>query len=655
MTVANQLEKLVGGVLEGLAAQLGHDGILWDPVIQNASPRDHYAQTSAALAYFVDRGDRRDCGLGALDAWLKLSKEQRGHLPFNRFLLLLLREEVSHHARSEGIVQRINSGLQQCGLKRRYASNNWSLLAQACRLIEASVYPGTPQESRPNGARVAQVRKPRPRQLVEFCNLLDLWTTREGAFIDFPARPGPSLAATPFTYHHKALFLAVVAAWFYDDTALTPRIQKLLDWSVVCWDGGGYAGGLGRSTHALYGDACLLATLVLLGCDGRNGHAGVMGRMASGVIQRLEHQRRDDGLYWLNPAGADGRPAWDSYMYLSVYNAWLAAIVGWANLTVANRSIPACLRPISTPPSPPYGYRDSQTSTPPLRLEHAARTVIPKAQAAPVLKRETTHLTVLISTQGQPPQSFGRSDIELRYSGGVPFHVTAGHRIVVPPPCRVGVVELRRSPALAGWTPILVHRDRLFGLSEFDSVELEDTPNEFRLLLTGRPVPLNRHSSGGLLDRALGSLDWRLLRGAIGRRQALHRRRDSDVSARLSVSIGRQEATLSTKLTLENRSNSPVEFLNPAGHSLVLGVAPKHRAASSARGESTIIATAWQSHKLPSPIPGAFGYCLPALELRKGISDFSLQIGWETKPPAFGFPADPWDENAPSAAHRSAD
>ena len=144
--------------------------------------------------------------------------------------------------------------------------------------------------------------------------------TTVGGFIDYPPRPQRrGQGATPVTYHHKALFVAVVAAWYTGDDRWRPRIERLLQWTLLCWDGAGHVGGFGRSTHALFGEACLLASLLLLGAGGAPHRGSAHADMLDGVLRRWHKQFRADDLLQLNPAAAGAyRTGYDGYMHLSV-------------------------------------------------------------------------------------------------------------------------------------------------------------------------------------------------------------------------------------------------------------------------------------------------------------------------------------------------
>ncbi|MCK7583181.1 MAG: hypothetical protein MZV65_51590 [Chromatiales bacterium] len=337
-------------------------------------------------------------------------------------MLLLIRDtlawRINRTRNNQDVNEYIDDGLHRCRLARHYPSNNWSLLAQTCRLIEA---------------------EPRSRhtQLKHFCAQIDRWTTSDGAFIDYPVRPN-NIGATPMTYHHKALFLAAVAAHWCDDSILEPRIQCLLDWLPVCWDGDDGIAGFGRSSQALFADACLLAALTLLRfpVDGD----GLAARIIQGIQRRLSRQRRADGFYALNPASlAGGQRGWDPYMVLTVYNAWFAAIVAWSLQYSAKSSPPRCLASLTLNESSClYGQQARGRHKP----EHGLA-----QNSSGILKiKSKGGLTVLFSACGQPPQAFSRTAAEFRYSGGLPFAAKLGERSLIRRQSEFSPVNYSRIP-----------------------------------------------------------------------------------------------------------------------------------------------------------------------------------------------------------------
>lgn len=594
-------------ILESLSAALQahtRPGVgLWDPDLDAVTPADHYGQLSTALALLVldDQGD--GAWRQPLDAWLALGTGPLGHLPFNRFLLLLLRDVLSRRGAHEEDLARITQGLARCVLKKRYPSNNWSLLAQLCRVIEAPP------------AR-------RPGQLRRFCGLLDRWMTPAGGFIDFPARPQRG-GATPMTYHHKALFLAVAAAWFQDDPALTPRIQRLLNWVGLCWDGGGYVGGFGRSTHALFGDGCLLASLLLLGRA--SGEADpALQVMADGVMRRLPAQRREDGFYGLNPARVEGRCGWDGYMALSVYNAWFAAVVAWARSITTVRPMPGCLEGVSL----------SRLSADSVGNERGQAALIQDDQAGLLKVATESGLTVLFSTRGQPPQAFSQHEMELRYSGGVPFHVRVGSEVVVPPPVRVDRETLLRHPVLAGWTPVFLVGGRYFGLTDFTQVAMVESEDAYHIRLAGHPLALCRRPGEGFWPRLRAALDWRLLGGAWGRQEALRRERCEALWGMIRVRIDRRRPRLRVDVSIENRQGIQVTYLNPVGYMLMEPAGACRREWTewvNERQMDTSIGTdgeEWIAMSIPSALAPAKAFCRASVTWSAGSVGYSLGLEW---------------------------
>jgi len=543
-----RLDRLLSGVVAALSRQIRPDGTLMDPHTGAPTPPDHYGQVAAALALILHHPDDPR-GAAALAAWSCLPRRRRGHAPFNRFLLLLL-------AGTPGAPAAAAAACADTPLARHYPANNWVLLAQLCRLLAA----------------------PAPRRAVRAAQALHTmlvrWTTAEGGFIDFPARPGGRGGATPMTYHHKALFVAVVAARRSGSPALAAQAQRLLAWADLCWDGNGHAGGFGRSSHALFGDACLVAALLLLGP--RAGPSG--SAMLTGIVGRWEGQQRPDGLLELNP-GAELRG--DSYLHLSVYNAWAAAILSWARRTGG-------VAPLSAAVAVPARR--------PLRHDAAAGLLRLAGGGG---------ASVLLATTGQPPQTFSRQRAELRYAGGLPFHVSRDGVPLVPAPVCIDGEVLRASPAAAGWTPLLEVDGVLFACIQFRLAALTSRAGRVRVVLQGHPVPLQRPASPD--GRLSAALEWRLAPGFFGRRAALRREPVGAIDATLVLEVATAGPEVVHELTLRHRAPGAgvVTYLNPAGHAVITSAPPRQRWLGAMAAEEG----AWQEVAMPSAIAGARGIC----------------------------------------------
>lgn len=525
------LQSLLTGLNAALKAQVRQDTGLFDPLDDKPSPPDHYGHVCAALALACAGKQHWDTGRLALQAWIDLPPDRLGHLPFNRLALLLLREVLGAEGLVAADAQRIDAGLRRCTLRRRYPSNNWSLLAQTCRLIEA----------RPAN---------KAHECRHLCDLLDRWTTPKGCFIDFPENPGKRFS-TPIAYHHKALFLTALACWFHDDEALAQHARRLCDWLVHCWDPAGYAGGFGRSTHSLFGDGCLVAGLILLGIDKTDPQP------ITALSQRIAKQRRPDGLLWLNPAGHEsGKASWDSYMHLSVYNAWAAGVIGAA---IALREI----------------RNDDLTSG--ANDWTAARTgLFHDPNAGLACLRTDDDLVAVVSTHGQPPQSFSQDQVEFRYAGGTIIHLRRGaDGLIVAPPVRISRIDLLNQPLIAGQTPIISDGHELYGFDEFETCVFTGDDTTLRITLAGNASALCKSRPRSLAQRVLATIDWRLLGGALGRLSVLSRPRLPSAKCEVVISLGKLEQCpafvrkvafqLPARFTLLNAESSIVRKEFPAG------------------------------------------------------------------------------------------
>jgi hypothetical protein len=568
-----------------------------DPASKAPAPPDHYAQTASALALYLHQPEAPQWWT-LLDGWLSLPGSSLGHLPFNRFLLLCLAAVMHDRGESQDRLDAVHRGIARCRLGRKYPSNNWTLLAQLCRLLEAPS---------------ARNREAETRRLVQ---MLDAWTTEAGGFIDYPASPGDKGGvATPMAYHHKALFIAGVAARYTNAPDVLQRAQKLLHWVPLAWDGHAYVGGFGRSTHALFGDACLLAGITLLGVHELENGGAVERCIMQQLLERLQRQQRADGLLSLNPAGDDAeRSGWDSYMHLCVYNAWLAGILAWCGHLLKNTGRPQLgpmVEPIIRPPS-----------------------LLQDRRAGLLRYQSQDGVLALLSSSGQPPQAFSHHQVELRYAGGQPFHLASRGRVLCGPAVRIERELLALHPACAGWTAVFLIGDEFFGLTDFEVDELQPGQHGLAIRLSGSPSELHR-TSGTLTKRLLTALDWRLLQGRLGRRAALQRRRAGAIKACLVITVVADRPVIHHELALDYDGSQPVTWLNPGGHALVAGDMPCRRQLSIETGACTADIETHQPDpaqllrvSIEASLPGMQGYCLPRQRLRPGTTVQRLTLSW---------------------------
>ena len=570
------LDELLERLSTGLQAHMLPGTGLLDPSAGLATPPDHYGQTASALALSLLNGPDSQSWHVPFDAWQAIPDAAIGHPPFNRFLLGRLAERLKEQRRTDERLSAVLRAMGRCRLQCSYPSNNWVLLARLCELLEA--------EGSKRATRSARLLR-----------LFDRWLTPGGGFVDYPSRPGsPPRGATPIAYHHKALFVAAAAAAHTGDDNWHPYLARLLAWSLQAWDGYGHAGGFGRSTHSLFGDACLVASLILLGAGDDAVQNTPAARMLRGVLQRWMSQFRADSLLGLNPADLHAPGSgWDGYMYLSVYNAWAAAIVSWARHRTGHLKRPTWRNILEVA---------TQNNVNDLDIQR---------------RGNAPSMLALISVRGQPPQAFSRQEVELRYAGAIPFHVTWSGRVLCPAPARLSHTDLRLAPALGGWTPIFEMEGNLYGLTDFDEFQSEELPGFSRLTFEGIPRSLLKRAPSGWSARILAGLDWRLLGGALGRRRALAREKMPSLKGTVIITTSSRRPRITHEVRLEHCSQKRIRYLNPAGHALIADV-PLQRNARVARPgappDNWGDAAPWMQCPLPSSIANAQAFCLPTIE-----------------------------------------
>jgi hypothetical protein len=542
------LDALIDGCLAGLEANLSADPpALWDPHSKQDTPPSHYAYCSLALALH-QRKPGSPKWQTALDAYLAIPKQKLGHHPFNRLLLLLLRDALDKD--NPLAVERVSTALQRCPLDRHYPSNNWTLLAQLCRILEGRTNPRAHQ-----------------RAVADFERLLTRWMTPAGGFIDYPAKPKEGKGSTPIAYHHKALFLTAVAVLYGGAHALAPRLQALLDWAIQWIDQGGLCGGFGRTNHGLFGDACLLSSLTLLQRSGACSDPNLISTLAR-IARRLHRQQREDGLIWLTPTGTEG---WDDYMHLSVYDAWFVATLAWAGAI--------------------HLQKFAQTinwaePTEGLFMDEVAGLLAWRARSKHGM------LEAMISTTGQPAQGLSRSQIDLRYSGGIPFNLTLSGASVASPPIRVPNKQLRQAPhSTGGYSLIFEYEHAIYGLGSLRVITLESLDRELNLTLHARLLPLTSQSMRiGVLARFVSALDWRLLGSRLTKHRILHPKSLLGFDCELTLSISATTLLMTQRWAISSKCLKPLLLLNPPTPDQINTKAASERTDTSTNDSSTQVA-----------------------------------------------------------------
>jgi hypothetical protein len=576
------LARLVERTTAGLRALLGPDGALRDPVRGGATPPDHYAATFTALA-LAARAEPDACWRLALDRWLAQPRRARGHAPFNRLALLLLRDHLQRRGPLlEEDRLRLGRALRTCSTVERYPSNNWALLAAACRILEAR----SDRLRRAAAARLVRLARP--------------WFTPAGAFIDAPAQPSGRPVSTPLGYQAKALLMLRLAQLWAPDAAPHGLLARGLGFLLVQTDDLGRCGGFGRSSHALFGSTAMLA-LCLSGLRGGldDGARRGWALRARRLRLLLEGMRRPDDLLSLTPNPASGAPGgWDEYMHLTVYNAWLAGIVSWLVARPGRADDP----PLPVPDFTRLGPRPEVLAVD----EHAGLLAVHGARGAGWL-----------SLRGQPPQGYGPGAADLRWGGPLPFHLMLEGRAVVPPPVRVTLARLAAEPALAGWTPLVESGGRLFALQRFPACAVY--ADGARVLAVARgaptavaPLPPARGSPAWLVEH----VDHVLLGGGRRRRLGEHPDTLAGASATAAFLVDALEGWCAAVLLLDGAPGVKARLLNPHGRALLPGGAalPLRVARWTFTDSPALPVEGWRlastrSVALPSALPGGVGSC----------------------------------------------
>lgn len=504
------LDQLLADLGTAIAQSIDPNHGLIDTHTGKPTPPDHYGQTCAALALCSTIHGSTSKLDKALSAWIRTPDSQIDHLPFNRLALHLLR--TIHPAQLDvGLATLIERGIARCRLRPRYPSNNWTLLAATCRLLEA------PPAERPRHARTMAC-------------LIQRWTTAKGAFIDYPGKPGANLC-TPLAYHHKALFLGALALRFCSDDGLAAQTRRLFDWLVHCWDNAGYAGGFGRSTHALFGDSCLIAALMLLDID----ESGPIDAIA----QRLLKQRRTDGFLWLDPWGpTEGAAHWDDYMHLSVYNAWAAAMIQAARAIRAGYPLAPQMQHLAWNANRPGLFHDEE--------------------AGLASWRDEAGNVVLLSTVGQPPQAPAHETADLRYSGCRIYHLRCGpNPPVTHPGFRGNIAHLQAQPTLADTSPLLRYNSILCTADTYSEPVFTHSEDGWYLRLRGQVHPAAPQPPTSFVGRLLAAVDWRFFDGRLGRSANLKRKSipTLPVGLELKLTAGAGTLVIERKVSLSPYSH----------------------------------------------------------------------------------------------------
>ncbi|MCG5504354.1 hypothetical protein [Ectothiorhodospira variabilis] len=301
-------------------------------------------------------------------------------------------------------------------------------------------------------------------------------------------------------------------------------------------------------------------------------------------------------------------------MYLSVYNAWAAALISLAGRKAKSQ-----------------GFSWSAQNREP------EQSGVKYDETAGLLRVAASGSVMLVGTRGQIPQTFARTILETRYAGGFPFHLRHGGKMLCPPPARVPIDDVLDHPGLASWVPVFRHKGELFALSEFDDCKVEvDESEVLKVSLVGSPLGSSGPGRDGFFRRALDAADWRFLNHRLARRALFFRARLHGLTVRVDLVIDLPRLEFVRTVKLLNQCSDAVDFLNPGGHAYLQSAKPSARAwvlrkagASDLDGDLTLDQGEFSAVPLPSVMSGAYGSCLPSMRLQSGVIIHKLSLSWE--------------------------
>ena len=588
----DRIRTLQQQLTDGLLGLMDTRGAITDPVTNQPSPHDHYAYTFTALACALARNPRHDSASRLVAYYSGIPRNQTGHGPFNRLALLLMTRH-SGNTFPEAFHRHIDTALPKAELADNYRSNNWSVLAALCRLLS-----GVSHEARQRAAD-------------ELGRMSEYWMTAEGGFIDYPAVPG-NRCCTPLTYHAKVLFCLITAHRTQPDSGLGELADRALRWIDAFTDDGGAAGGFGRSTHALFGYGALLSVYVdglIHACDAESQAA--WARRCGRLRELLEAQTRPDGLVSLNLnplTGAAG--GWDPYMYLTVYNAWTAGLLGWS----LNQTPPQVLHQ-----NPGTGALPCPEPVATLHDEDAGLVSVrsSRGQAG-------------ISTTGQIMQIPPGENVETRYAPLMPFNFVWDNKRLVPAPARFPQALAARTPAVAGWAPLFRHRGAFYTLGPPEAVQVH-IGDGCALTLGLAVLTLNcGPRNGRLLHQRIAGRLREIVRGQYPRSLMSHR-------VTYGIWLDLKQGTIASVLVFGGGETQAVQLLNPFGHALTEQYGhrvERDMSVQSPEGVNTMKQGDLVSALIPSSVAGARGFAARPMAWPAAPSALSLTISLSTDVPA---------------------
>lgn len=325
---ADPLERATGKLIQALVrAIVAHreGGELIDPVLQGPLPLQYqhaWGALACHLAMQLDIGfDETELELARNALWKGILDQ----VPSARFEFQTLAAAATlTHPGPRGVPTLLSDRLVEFIRKPRYlsrrrssdASNNFLFLQGLTRHLVGMAL-NEPAE-RHEGL-----------QIMKYC--ASRHQDEEGVFWDSPEVPAETAGGCcPLTYHSKMTSLALLGGQVTGDTELVASGEA---GAGVIGSLSGMAGEIGwhgRSSLALFGDACTIAAAVLI----PHSPSGI--RMAAfEACERLLRSLTADGIIPITPSGLwESEGGWDRYMHLWDYETFAA---GWLAIALLNR------------------------------------------------------------------------------------------------------------------------------------------------------------------------------------------------------------------------------------------------------------------------------------------------------------------------------
>lgn len=390
MAVANTREFALS--LVGTLGESFFDGTNADErQFRTVAPANHYAATCfsvAAFRAFAFTGDEqfREMGTKALDYYLDLPEDERGHYEFNSFALL----EAIEDARND----RYDLPVDEDVLADRLAysssfhsaeGNNWLLLQALCRAKYADLFDD--RRERRRARRIAR--------------LSDEWVLDDGVIVDYPRRRIPPFQ-TPLTYHAKSSMMTARLATRLRSSALRDRTGATLRALSRLTLRNGEALYFGRSDNTIFGYVCAVDALSSFRAnadDAPDWSEENRGRLVRFLLEQFDPDRGN-----CQPGHLRDDRRMDGYVYDAVYASYAAMVL---------LGLPAI-----SPRSATGRHRSA------IGCEHLLD--------AGLLAARGRSTDLGLATTGQIRIRIRGSDPDLRYAGLVPLSFVHDGRAVCP-------------------------------------------------------------------------------------------------------------------------------------------------------------------------------------------------------------------------------